>query len=263
MSFDMGGTTAKMCLVDRGWPSRVHELEAGRVRRFRKGSGLPLKVPVVDMIEIGAGGGSIARVDAMGLLKVGPQSAGSEPGPVGYGRGGTLPTVTDADLVLGYLSPDYFLGGELTLDRAAVEPAIEGHIARPPGLDEAGADPAELTLRRTADMRYVGQGFEIPVPLPEGPLGPSSLDDLKERFLATYAQLFERRITDMPIEAMSWRLAATAPVPNVELNFGGQPARHGDARKGTRQVYLPQTGLAPCAVYHRYSLTAGTQLSGH
>ena len=129
-------------------------------------------------------------------------------------------------------------------------------------LVEAGADPAELTLRRTADMRYVGQGFEIPVPLPDGPLGPGSLDDLKERFLATYAQLFERRITDMPIEAMSWRLAATAPVPNVELNFGGQPARQGDPRKGTRQVYFPQTGFAPCAVYDRYSLTAGAQLAG-
>jgi N-methylhydantoinase A len=129
-------------------------------------------------------------------------------------------------------------------------------------LVEAGADPSELTLRRTADMRYVGQGFEIPVPLPEGPLGSNSLDDLKERFLATYAQLFERRITDMPIEAMSWRLSATAPVPNVELNFGGQPARQGDARKGTRQVYFPQTGFAPCAVYDRYSLIAGTQLAG-
>jgi len=111
-------------------------------------------------------------------------------------------------------------------------------------------------------MRYVGQGFEIPVPLPEGPLGSGSVDDLKERFLATYAQLFERRITDMPIEAMSWRLSATAPVPNVELNFGGQPARQGDARKGTRQVYFPQSGFAPCAVYDRYSLTAGIQLSG-
>jgi len=376
ISFDMGGTTAKMCLVDRGWPSRVHELEAGRVRRFRKGSGLPIKVPVIDMIEIGAGGGSIARVDAMGLLKVGPQSAGSEPGPACYGRGGTMPTVTDADLVLGYLSPDYFLGGEMTLDRARVERAIEEHIARPLRLDmaaaavgihdvvnenmaaatrmhaaekgqdprrfalvafggagpvhayglarllklrriicpfgagvtsalgmlvaapstdlvrsyvsrlenidwnylnglfaemaldarallvEAGADPAELTLRRTADMRYVGQGFEISVPLAEGPLGPRSLDDLKERFLTTYAQLFERRIMDVSVEALSWRLAATAPVPNVELNFGGQPARRGDLRKGTRQVYFPQTGFAPCVVYDRYSFTAGTQLSG-
>ena len=100
------------------------------------------------------------------------------------------------------------------------------------------------------------------MPLADGPLGPRSLDDIRERFLATYAQLFERRITDVPIEAMSWRLAATAPVPNVELNFGGQPARRGDPRKGARQVYFPQTGFAPCAVYDRYSLTAGTHLSG-
>src|SRR5262249_2597192 len=92
ISFDMGGTTAKMCLLDEGWPSRVHEFEAGRVRRFRKGSGLPLKVPVVDMIEIGAGGGSIARVDRMGLLKVGPESAGSDPRPARYGPGGPRAT---------------------------------------------------------------------------------------------------------------------------------------------------------------------------
>ena len=376
ISFDMGGTTAKMCLIDRGWPSRVHELEAGRVRRFRKGSGLPLKVPVVDMIEIGAGGGSIAHVDAMGLLKVGPQSAGSEPGPACYGRGGTRPTVTDADLVLGYLSADYFLGGEMALDRARVERAIEEHVARPLslGVDEAaagihdvvnenmaaatrmhaaekgqdprrftliafggagpvhayglarllkvqriiypfgagvtsalgmlvaapstdlvrsyvsrlgdidwdhlealygemeqealgllvegGADPAAITLRRAADMRYVGQGFEISVPLGEGPFGPASRDDMQERFLSTYAQLFERRITDVPVEAMSWRLAATAPVPNVTLTFGGQPARRGDPRKGARQVYFSQTGFAPCPVYDRYSLTAGARFSG-
>ena len=125
-----------------------------------------------------------------------------------------------------------------------------------------GVPVEQQTTAFQVDVRYHGQGFEIPVPLADGPLGPGSLGDLKERFLATYAQLFERRITDMPIEAMSWRLAATAPVPNVELNFGGQPARQGDARKGTRQVYFPQTGFAPCAVYDRYSLAAGTQLAG-
>ncbi|MCB1417417.1 MAG: hydantoinase/oxoprolinase family protein, partial [Nitratireductor sp.] len=93
ISFDMGGTTAKMCLVESARPTRTHEFEAGRVRRFKKGSGIPLKVTVVDMIEIGAGGGSIAAVDNMGLLKVGPRSAGSEPGPVAYARGGNEPTV--------------------------------------------------------------------------------------------------------------------------------------------------------------------------
>jgi N-methylhydantoinase A len=122
----MGGTTAKMCIIDRGWPDHTHEFEAGRVRRFRKGSGLPLKVPVVEMIEIGAGGGSLANIDSMGLLKIGPQSAGSDPGPVCYGLGGEQPAVTDADLVLGYLAPDYFLGGEMRLDVERARRAVEG-----------------------------------------------------------------------------------------------------------------------------------------
>ena len=111
VSFDMGGTTAKMCLVEDGAPDHKFDFEAGRVRRFQKGSGLPLKVSVVDMIEIGAGGGSLAHVDpASGLMKVGPRSAGADPGPVCYGRGGTQPAVTDADLLLGRLDPEYFLG---------------------------------------------------------------------------------------------------------------------------------------------------------
>ncbi|MCG8544272.1 MAG: hydantoinase/oxoprolinase family protein, partial [Alphaproteobacteria bacterium] len=134
ISFDMGGTTAKMCLIDGGRPDRKHDFEAGRVRRFKKGSGVPLKVSVVDMIEIGAGGGSLANIDGMGLLKVGPRSAGSAPGPVCYGLGGVEPTVTDADLYLGYLNPDDFLGGEMALDMATVEQAIAEKIAKPLGL---------------------------------------------------------------------------------------------------------------------------------
>jgi N-methylhydantoinase A len=376
ISFDMGGTTAKMCLIDRGWPEHAHEFEAGRVRRFRKGSGLPLKVPVVEMIEIGAGGGSLARIDQMGLLKVGPQSAGSQPGPVCYGQGGTRPAVTDADLLLGYLSPDYFLGGEMKLDLEAVKRSIDEHIAGPLGMStseaaigihnvvnenmaaatrmhiaEKGRDPRrysliafggagpvhayglakllklqriicpfgagvtsalgflvaapaidyvrsyvsrlenidwdhlnrlfgemetearallvetgaaadQIELRRTADMRYVGQGFEVTVPLPDGRLGPERLPDIKDYFFKTYQQLFERHITDVPVEAMSWRLAATGPVPNVELNFGGQPTAQLDPRKGERQVYFPQTGFAPCTVYSRYSLKPGMELRG-
>src|SRR5262249_36970741 len=103
LSFDMGGTTAKFCVIDRCQPLIAREFEVSRRYRFKKGSGLPIKAPVIEMIEIGAGGGSIARIDPLGLLKVGPDSAGSVPGPVCYGRGGTEPTVTDADLVLGYL----------------------------------------------------------------------------------------------------------------------------------------------------------------
>jgi N-methylhydantoinase A len=376
ISFDMGGTTAKMCLIERGWPETAHELEAGRVRRFRKGSGHPLKVPVVEMIEIGAGGGSIARVDQMGLLKVGPQSAGSEPGPVSYGRGGVLPTVTDADLFLGYLSPDYFLGGEMRLDVPAVERALDEHIARPLGLSpldaaagihslvnenmaaatrmhlaekgrdprrysliafggagpvhawglakllkftriicpfgsgvtsalgllvaapaidlvrsyvarleridwarlrqlfdemeaearallvESGADPAAISVRRAADMRHVGQGFEVTVPLPEGPVGAGGEDAIREAFFATYRQRFERHIPDVPVEGLSWRLRATAPVPNVELHFGGQPAVPGDPLKGHRPVYFPETGFLPCPVYSRYALGPGASVAG-
>jgi len=115
LSLDMGGTTAKACVVEGGRPELAQLLEVARVRRFMKGSGLPVVTPVVDLIEIGAGGGSIARKDELGLLKVGPDSAGADPGPACYGLGGTLPTVSDANLVLGYLNPGYFLGGSIPL----------------------------------------------------------------------------------------------------------------------------------------------------
>jgi N-methylhydantoinase A len=134
LSFDMGGTTAKFCVIDQGQPLIAHEFEVDRRYRLKKGSGLPIKLPVIEMIEIGAGGGSIARIDPLGLLKVGPESAGAEPGPVCYGHGGTEPTVTDADLVLGYLDPDYFLGGQLKIDLAAARRAIQERIADPLGL---------------------------------------------------------------------------------------------------------------------------------
>ena len=134
LSFDMGGTTAKFCIIDRGQPLIAHEFEVDRRYRLKKGSGLPIKLPVIEMIEIGAGGGSIARIDALGLLKVGPDSAGAEPGPVCYGNGGTEPTVTDADLVLGYLDADYFLGGQFKIDLAAAHRAIAQRIAEPSGL---------------------------------------------------------------------------------------------------------------------------------
>ena len=121
MSFDMGGTTAKACLIENGEPLITGLFEVDRRYRFKEGSGLPVTIPSIDMIEIGAGGGSIAHVDALGLLKVGPQSAGSDPGPACYGRGGKEPTVTDADLVLGLLDADNFLGGDMKLDRAAAD----------------------------------------------------------------------------------------------------------------------------------------------
>ena len=129
LSFDMGGTTAKASLIQDGEPDIAPMLEAARVHRFKKGSGLPVHAPVIDMMEIGAGGGSIARVDDLGLLKIGPGSAGAEPGPACYGQGGDRPTVTDANLLLGYLDPDYFLGGRMALDRGAAESAVAGLAA--------------------------------------------------------------------------------------------------------------------------------------
>jgi N-methylhydantoinase A len=127
--FDMGGTTAKSCLIQKGHAGLVSTFEVGRVQRFKKGSGLPIQVPVVDLMEIGAGGGSIAKMSKMGLLQVGPESAGADPGPACYGRGGENPTVTDADLLLGYLDPGYFLGGTMPLDREASEKTMEAKVA--------------------------------------------------------------------------------------------------------------------------------------
>jgi N-methylhydantoinase A len=375
VSFDMGGTTAKICLLRDGRPQRSNEFEAARVRRFRKGSGLPLKVPVIDLIEIGAGGGSLARVDAMGLLQVGPDSAGSEPGPIAYGRGGLAPTVTDADLVLGYLSPDYFLGGTMTLDVRLVRHGIEEHLARPLGLTteqaaagihavasetmaaaarmhlaengvdprqipllafggagpvhayglakllkmprvivppgagvlsafgllvappaadlagsyvarlhsidwatvnriyaeleaqarelliEAGARSEDMAITRTADMRYVGQGYEIAVSVPKGSLGPECHDALRERFLATYERLFDRRIEGIEAEALVWRVHATAPTQMSRVFLEGR-CDEGEPRKGSRKVFFPQTGYDACPVYERGRLRPGMRFAG-
>jgi N-methylhydantoinase A len=133
LAFDMGGTTAKLSLVDNGEPLIAYGFEAARQKRFIEGSGLPIRLSTVELIEIGAGGGSIARADEIGLLKVGPDSAGSEPGPACYGRGGAAPTVTDANLLLGYLNPDFFAGGTIAIDRAAAATAVAG-LAKTLGL---------------------------------------------------------------------------------------------------------------------------------
>ncbi len=131
--FDMGGTTAKSCLIQKGHAGLVSTFEVGRVQRFKKGSGLPIQVPVVDLMEIGAGGGSIAKISRLGLLGVGPESSGADPGPACYGQGGQDPTVTDADLVLGYLDPKFFLGGTMELDIELSKQAILEKIAKPLG----------------------------------------------------------------------------------------------------------------------------------
>jgi len=132
--FDMGGTTAKSCLIQKGVAGVVPTFEVGRIQRFMKGSGLTIQVPVVDLMEIGAGGGSIAKVSKMGTLQVGPESSGAAPGPICYGRGGTDPCVTDADLLLGYLDEKYFLGGGMKLDKEAARRGVEEKIARPLGV---------------------------------------------------------------------------------------------------------------------------------
>ena len=139
VSYDMGGTTAKICLIDDAQPQTARSFEVARVYRFLKGSGLPLRIPVIEMVEIGAGGGSIATVDAMQRIAVGPESAGSAPGPACYALGGESPTVTDADLVLGRLDADNFAGGAIRLDRAAAEAALAGEVGGPLALSVAHA----------------------------------------------------------------------------------------------------------------------------
>ena len=151
LCFDMGGTTAKACFIPGGTPERTVRFEVARETRFAEGSGLPLQIPAVDMIEIGAGGGSIARIDQRGLVQVGPDSAGADPGPACYGRGGDRPTVTDCDLVLGYLDAESFLGGAMVLDREAAQRAISTHLAEPLGISvEAAAWGVHETV--TANM---------------------------------------------------------------------------------------------------------------
>ncbi len=139
LSFDMGGTTAKICLIQNQTPKTSRVFEVARTYRFKKGSGMPISIPVIDMVEIGAGGGSLGHVDAMRQIRVGPESAGSEPGPACYGRGGTRPAVTDADLVLGKLDPDFFAGGSIALDAGASGSALLDHIGKTLDMDAATA----------------------------------------------------------------------------------------------------------------------------
>jgi N-methylhydantoinase A len=378
LSFDMGGTTAKFCIIDHGQPLIAHEFEVDRRYRLKKGSGLPIKLPVIEMIEIGAGGGSIARLDPMGLLKVGPDSAGAEPGPVCYGLGGSEPTVTDADLVLGYLDPDYFLGGQLKIDLAAARQAIKERIADPLGLsieeaawgihqivnenmanaarihtlergkdphsfpvfafggagpvhgfriakalgspamiapfgagvmsavgfltaplafdfvrsspgridqmdwqevnallsemevagqallEQSGVSPDNIRHRRIVDMRYVGQGHEIQVPLPGGQLRGDSAAMIINAFEEAYRALYERLSQSVPVEIINWRVTSSGPTPQVRLQAGqDEQAIAQTARKGSRQAYFPELGgYHDTPVFNRYGLLQGSSFSG-
>ncbi len=254
VAFDMGGTTAKMCLVKDGQPAQAHTFEIARVHRFKRGSGLPVRVPSIEMIEIGAGGGSIAWIDEMGLLKVGPESSGADPGPACYGLGGTKPTVTDADLLLGYLNPDYFLGGRMRLDRAAAERAV-GQIAKPLGLSlteaawgihqivnenmisatrvhvaERGEDPRRLTL-----LAFGGAGpvhaYAIARALrmkgyvcPAGAGVTSALGLLTAPAAFDFAQTFVARLTHDRLADLDVAFAELETLGRARLREAGVPA---------------------------------------
>ena len=166
VSFDMGGTTAKICLIDKAQPQSARAFEVARVYRFLKGSGLPLRIPVIEMVEIGAGGGSIARVDTLRRIVVGPDSAGSEPGPACYGHGGKEPTVTDADLVLGRIDPTTFSGGKMSLDLAAAQRAVAQRVGAPLNLatEHAALGISEMVdenMANAARVHAIESGKEL------------------------------------------------------------------------------------------------------
>jgi N-methylhydantoinase A len=157
VAFDMGGTTAKVCLIDGGEPERSRRFEVGRAWRNLKGSGLPIRIPVIELVEIGAGGGSIGRVDAMSRITVGPDSCGAQPGPACYGQGGTLPAVTDANLVLGRIDPRRFAAGRMALDVDAARRALQAHVGDALGMDAqwAGAGLSEIVEENMANAARV------------------------------------------------------------------------------------------------------------
>ncbi|HTB41021.1 MAG TPA: hydantoinase/oxoprolinase family protein [Reyranella sp.] len=166
LSFDMGGTTAKICLIDHGEPQHSRTFEVARQYRFLKGSGLPLRIPVIEMVEIGAGGGSIASVDSLSRVNVGPESAGAEPGPASYGRGGTEPTVTDADVVLGRIDPAYFAGGSIKLSPDKAGAAVDKAVGTPLGLKRLDAafgvsEIVEENMANAARVHAVERGKEL------------------------------------------------------------------------------------------------------
>jgi N-methylhydantoinase A len=377
LSFDMGGTTAKLCIVDSGQPLITHDFEVAHLYRFKRGSGLPIRVPVIEMIEIGVGGGSIARVDALGLLKVGPDSAGAAPGPACYGLGGSAATVTDASLILGYLDPGYFLGGRMQLDVAAARRAIKEQVADrlgigvedaaygiyrvvnenmanaarahgvergkdlrsfpifafggagpmhafaigrllgtpavivPPGagvisaagflaaplsfdfvrswyarldaldweraaalyremeaegqdlLMSSGVPEAAITHTRTADMRYVGQGHTISVPLPPGTLSAAMATAIDAAFDQAYRALYSRAGPPVPIEVINWRVVSAGPRPAFALRASDAAPDQLDALKGYRPAHFAERGgYLDTPVFDRYRLPAGTALDG-
>jgi len=379
ISFDMGGTTAKVALVRHGRAGFSTEFEVGARGAAgvgnNRGRGYPIHTPVLDLVEVGAGGGSVAWVDTAGIMHVGPRSAGADPGPACYDRGGREPTVTDANLVLGRLAPETFLGGRMVLDCEAARRALEQYCAGPAGLDVIAAangiveivnastvgairlvsvqrgydpraftlvafggagplhanaladalampvavippqpgvasalgllladlthdfmqthvtrleaaDPEELTLlyrrferegaeiiadeaiaararfARTMDLRYVGQSYELRVPVPDGTLGPASLRQIAERFHAEHERSYGFAAPDEPVELVNVRLTAIGDVakpraPLATVSSAG-PAPIG----GRRPVFFSETGFVDTPTYDRTHLGAGHLLAG-
>ncbi|TPL99695.1 hydantoinase/oxoprolinase family protein [Mesorhizobium sp. B2-3-10] len=377
VSYDMGGTTAKICLIEDFAPRTARTFEVARTYRFSKGSGMPISIPVIEMIEIGAGGGSIAWVDAMGRIQTGPESAGSEPGPACYGRGGQRPAITDADLVLGKLDPDNFAGGAIRLDTSASEQAILREVGERLSLDamstafgicevvdenmanaarvhavesgknisdnmmiafggaaplhaarlceklgidqclvpqgagvgsaigflkapfgyealaskitrlsqfkpaeinallgdlkasaesfvQAGAS-GEIVCEITAFMRYAGQGWEIPVPLPDEPFGDDAVTMLKDLFQANYQRFFGRAIDGLgglEIEIVTWSVKATDVRP-AAIRHELTTAKRTRAPSTTRPVFDPVSGEARIyGIVERATLCAGDSVRG-
>ncbi|MBI2524847.1 MAG: hydantoinase/oxoprolinase family protein [Candidatus Rokubacteria bacterium] len=374
IAFDMGGTTAKLALIHGGRPLVTSLFELHRVGGAA-GSGLPMNIQALDLVEIGAGGGSIASA-RLGVIAVGPESASSTPGPACYARGGTAPTVTDADLVLGYLNPQRFAGGSMTLDVARAREAIEERVARPLGLTlteaawgihlvvnsnmelatrvvsiERGHDPRGLTLvafggsgpvhgcrlaqalriprvilpaaagvtaalgllsaevkfdvarsyvrrldavdpghlgtiyremeaqalavvresavegevaiQRTADLRYVGQGYEVNVPVPPGPLGQRELARVRRAFDGAYEARYGVAAPGEPVEAVTWKLTALGAGPRLALPRAPRGGGVEAALYGRRPAYFPEKGgYADTPVYDRYRLPAGAEITG-
>lgn len=375
IAFDMGGTTAKVSLIEGGNPRIADEFEIDKVR-LRPGSGLPVDVPSIDMIEIGAGGGSIAHIH-LGTVKVGPESAGAYPAPICYGFGGEEVTVTDADLVLGYLNPDYFLGGRMRLDTAAAQRGIDERIAGPLGLDvtraawgiheivtahmaaairavsvERGRDPRDFTLVafggagpihasrlariigirnivlpaaagvtsalgllaadvkfelvrtyiargleqildvvnqlfqelesqglrllreslaegefafvRSVDFRYIGQGYQVNIPVSPGRLDGDDVAALRRRFDEKYAAIYGYSDTTAEIEIVDWKVSATSRQQSISLPKFRKDQRSVEAAtKGRRPVYFPETGwYSDCPIYDREMLFNSAPISG-
>lgn len=265
LCFDMGGTTAKACLIEHGEPELTNTFEVARAYRFKKGSGFPVSVPSVDLMEIGAGGGSLSRVDQFGLMKVGPESAGAEPGPASYGRGGTEPAVTDADVVLGLLDPDAFLGGDMPLDKGLAESAV-GVVGQSLGLTvlETAAGIHEIVnqnMAAAARMHGVEMGVDLRgVPLiafgGAGPVHACGVADLLEsdRVIfpvnASVLSAFGTLVSPVRID-----LARSLPRPLSTVDPSERDSLLEELRVEGRRV-LSAAGVPDGAVRFRYGIDA-------